>query len=217
MIFHAAADAAMRHRLPHSAKSPSRVLPQRGIYMEIGDLNQQIGRKIRDLRDRNGLTQQELADRAELTKGFISQLERGQVSPSLESLFDLIEILGSTPAEFFGEGNADQVVFTKKDYFEKTEENGCTRTWIVPNAQKFQMEPILVRIEPHTELEEDKPHNGEEFGYVLSGRVNVCLGDKVYHVKAGESFYYQADCRHQLKNPGAVPAKVLWISTPPEF
>ena len=51
--------------------------------MEQDYVNAQIGKKIRDLRNRNGLTQQDLADRAELTKGFISQLERGQVSPSL--------------------------------------------------------------------------------------------------------------------------------------
>ena len=72
--------------------------------MEQEQINEQIGRKIKDLRNRNGLTQQELADRTELTKGFISQLERGQVSPSVVTLLDLIECLGSSPAEFFKEG-----------------------------------------------------------------------------------------------------------------
>ncbi len=61
--------------------------------MQVEQMNAEIGRKIRDLRNRNELTQQELADRAELTKGFISQLERGQVSPSVVTLLDLIEIL----------------------------------------------------------------------------------------------------------------------------
>lgn len=51
--------------------------------MEQEQVNYEIGRKLKDLRNRNGLTQQELADRTELTKGFISQLERGQVSPPL--------------------------------------------------------------------------------------------------------------------------------------
>ena len=163
-------------------------------------MNEDIGRKIKNLRLRNGLTQQELADRAELTKGFISQLERGQVSPSVESLLDLIEILGSTG-----------------DYFEKVDEAGNSRKWIVPNAQKNQMEPLLVVVQPHATLEEDNPHVGEEFGYCLSGRLALYLGDKVYHVKAGESFYYQAKTRHRIANPGAKPAKFLWISTPPMF
>ncbi|MGN0256139.1 MAG: helix-turn-helix domain-containing protein, partial [Chordicoccus sp.] len=85
--------------------------------MAVQQMNTDIGRRIKNLRLRNGLTQQELADRAELTKGFISQLERGQVSPSVESLLDLIEILGSTPAEFFSEGEEEQVVFGAADYF----------------------------------------------------------------------------------------------------
>lgn len=64
--------------------------------MELEYVNEHIGRKIKDLRNQNGLTQQELADRTELTKGFISQLERGQVSPSVGTLLDLIECLGTT-------------------------------------------------------------------------------------------------------------------------
>lgn len=68
--------------------------------MELEYVNEHIGRKIKDLRNQNGLTQQELADRTELTKGFISQLERGQVSPSVGTLHDLIECLESNGIRF---------------------------------------------------------------------------------------------------------------------
>ena len=94
---------------------------------------------------------------------------------------------------------------------------GNSRQWIVPTAQKYQMEPLLVVLQPHGELEEDKPHNGEEFGFLISGRLNLYLGEKVYHIKAGESFYYQASQSHRIANPGNRPAKLLWISSPPEF
>ena len=184
--------------------------------METSDVNSYIGERIRNLRNRNGLTQQELADRTELTKGFISQLERGQVSASVVTLFDLIECLGTTPAEFFRH-EEEKVVFSENEYFEKIDEAGNSRQWIVPSAQKYQMEPLLVTLQPHGELEEDKPHTGEEFGFVISGRISLYLGDKVYHVRAGESFYYQADQTHRITNPGGRPAKLLWISTPPEF
>ena len=175
-----------------------------------------IGERIKQYRVLNGLTQEDLADRTELTKGFISQLERGQVSASVVTLFDLIECLGTTPAEFFRQ-EEEQVVFSENEYFEKIDEAGNSRQWIVPSAQKYQMEPLLVTLQPHGELEEDKPHNGEEFGFVISGRINLYLGEKVYHVKAGESFYYQADQIHRIVNPGGRPAKMLWISSPPEF
>ena len=163
--------------------------------MDTADVNSYIGERIRDLRNRNGLTQQELADRTELTKGFISQLERGQVSASVVTLFDLIECLGTTPAEFF-RNEDEKVVFSENEYFEKIDEEGNSIQWI---------------------LEEDKPHNGEEFGYLISGRLNLHLGEKVYHIKAGESFYYQAAKTHYLSNTGSRPAKLIWISSPPEF
>lgn len=185
--------------------------------MEQEQINEQIGRRIKDLRNRNGLTQQELADRTELTKGFISQLERGQVSPSVVTLLDLIECLGSTPGDFFKEGAEEQLVFQERDYFEKVDEAGSITKWLVPPAQKFQMEPLLVEIAPHASLEEDKPHTGEEFGYCISGRLQVCFGDKIYRIKAGESFYYRTTKRHRISNPGNRPARFIWISTPPEF
>ena len=169
--------------------------------MELEYVNEHIGTKIKDLRNRNGLTQQELADRTELTKGFISQLERGQVSPSVVTLLDLIECLGTTASGFF----------------EKVDEAGNSIQWIVPTAQKYQMEPLLVVIQPHQSLEEDKPHDGEEFGYLMTGRLKLHLGDEVYSVKAGESFYYPAKRRHMIENPGSRPASFIWVSTPPTF
>ncbi len=185
--------------------------------MELEYINKHIGKKIKDLRNRNGLTQQELADRAELTKGFISQLERGQVSPSVVTLLDLIECLGTTAAEFFKETEEEQVVYSEKGFFEKIDEAGNSIQWIVPTAQGNQMEPLLVAVQPHQSLDEDKPHAGEEFGYVISGKLKLYLGDKIYYAKAGESFYYPAKQKHRLENPGNRPAKFIWVSTPPNF
>ena len=76
-----------------------------------------IGHRMKDLRIQYGLTQQELADRAELTKGFISQLERNQNSPSIGTLLDIIQCLGTTPAEFFTDEEPEQIVFKNEDFF----------------------------------------------------------------------------------------------------
>ena len=184
--------------------------------MEAEYVNETIGKKLKKLRNKNGLTLQELADRTELTKGFLSQLERGQVSPSVLTLLDLIECLGVTPAQFFQEEERP-VVFSEENYFEKIDEKGNSIQWVVPSAQSNQMEPLLVVIEPHGRLEEDKPHNGEEFGYVISGKLRLHLGEKLYSVKAGESFYFPADDVHWIENTGNRPAKFIWVSTPPSF
>ena len=105
----------------------------------------EIGSKLKELRVLKGLTQEELADRAELSKGFISQLERDLTSPSIATLMDILQCLGTTIGEFFNETPDEQVVFGKQDYFEKidTDLNNEIK-WIIPNAQKNVMEPILL-------------------------------------------------------------------------
>ena len=102
-----------------------------------------IGAKLKDLRNQTGLTQQELADRTELTKGYISQLEHGTAAPSIMTLLDILEWLGSSIPEFFKETTEEQIVFHKEDYFEK-EEEGQVIQWLIPTAQKMMMEPIMV-------------------------------------------------------------------------
>lgn len=185
--------------------------------MEAEYVNEVIGKKIKDLRNQNGLTQQELADRTELTKGYISQLERGQVAPSVVTLLDLIECLGTNASDFFKEAEKEKVVFSEEGFFEKIDQDGNSIQWIVPTAQKNQMEPLLVEIQPHQKLFEHTPHDGEEFGYVISGTLVLHLGEESYTVKAGESFYFPANRDHYIENKTARTVKYIWVSTPPTF
>ena len=177
-----------------------------------------IGKKIKELRVAKGLTQEELADRSELSKGFISQLERDLTSPSIATLMDILQCLGTTVSEFFQEEPEDQIVFRNEDYFEKIDsELGSKTEWIIPNAQKNMMEPIRLSLSPGGSTYPDNPHEGEEFGYVLAGTRILHLGKKKYKVKKGESFYYKAKVNHFIENTGKSPAKVIWVSTPPSF
>lgn len=176
----------------------------------------EIGQKIKQLRTLKGLTQEELADRAELSKGFISQVERDLTSPSIATLMDILQCLGTTVNEFFNDSQEEQIVFGKEDYFEKTdEEHHNTVQWVIPNAQKNKMEPILIHLEANGTSVKEEPHEGEEFGYVLSGSISVILGRQIYEVKTGESFYFTANKRHQISSKTG--ATVLWVSDPPNF
>ena len=78
-----------------------------------------IGNKLKRLRIRNGLTQEELADRCELSKGFISQIERDLASPSIATLSDLLQCLGTDLKSFFNDAEDQEVVFTQDDTFVK--------------------------------------------------------------------------------------------------
>ena len=176
----------------------------------------ELGPKIKRLRQKLGLTQAELADRCELSKGFISLLERDLTSPSIATLTDILECLGSDLTAFFSERAQQKVVFTEDDMSVK-EGEGSSVKWLVPSAQKNRMEPILVELEPGAQSEEQDPHEGEEFGYVLQGQVLVVLGEKKLRARRGDSFCFEPTAPHYLANPGKASCRVLWVATPPSF
>lgn len=178
----------------------------------------QIGNKIKELRTQKGLTQEELADRSELSKGFISQLERDLTSPSIATLVDILQCLGTNLEEFFSNTTSEQVVFKKADYFEKVDSELKNKIeWIIPNAQKNMMEPILLTLEHGGATYPDNPHEGEEFGYVLSGSINIIIGNTIYKAKKGESFYFIPNRKHYIQAAGKTGASLIWVSTPPSF
>ena len=178
----------------------------------------EIGAKIKRLRLKLGLTQEELADRCELSKGFISLLERDLTSPSIATLVDILESLGTDLTAFFSDQRVGKLVFTEADTSVKTfEDAGYSIRWLIPNAQKNKMEPILLELSPGAETEEQDPHEGEEFGYVLQGCALVVLGEQRVRARKDESFCFEPTSKHKLVNPGKSICRVLWISDPPSF
>ena len=178
-----------------------------------------IGEKLKQLRLQRQLTQEEVADRCELSKGFISQVERDLASPSIATLTDMLECLGSNLKEFFSETGDEKYVFSRNDMFVK--EDGETLrgsiTWLVPSAQKNDMEPILVELGEGGRTQELPPHEGEEFGYVLGGTLTLHVDGKMLRVRAGESFSLHPGAVHWVENTGKRKAQLLWVSTPPTF
>lgn len=176
-----------------------------------------IGEKIKRLRTANSLTLQELADRCELTKGYISQLERDLTSPSIATLTDILECLGTDLGAFFNEAVDGKIVFKEDDVFVKETDENYIINWIIPNAQKNKMEPILVELGSYGKTKLDEAHEGEEFGYVLSGSIMLYYGNHAFKVKKGESFYFKTNKRHYIENTSKNTARIIWVSTPPNF
>lgn len=176
----------------------------------------QIGEKLKRLRIKNQLTLEELANRSELTKGFLSQVERNLTSPSIATLADILEALGTTLGEFFSEEKEEKIVFSSNDFFEN-EQDEYRVSYIVPNAQKNMMEPILLELSKGGTSQKVAPFNGEVFGFIIAGKVLLHYGENKLTVKKGQTFYFQCDRPHYLSNEWESPAKVLWISTPPSF
>lgn len=175
----------------------------------------EIGKKMRALRQQKNLTQEELAERTDLSKGYISQLENNLSSPSLETFFNLLEVLGTTPKEFFEADSTPQaVVYTSRDVTVYEEpEKGYTVTWLIADSNEKEMEPIMLALDTRGEYKLFPPSSSETFGHVLKGSIELQIGDQIYPVKKGQSFYYEASKSHQIRNASVQTAKVLLVAT----
>ena len=175
-----------------------------------------IGAKLRDTRVRLGLTQEELANRCEVTKGYISQLENNKMSPSIETLEYVLEVLGISLSDFFHEDEQQKIVFREED--QNVKDFGDHKiTWLIPTSQVLSMEAIRVDLEPLAATSVDAPHPGEEYGYVIKGSIEVWNGKQMTICNKGESFYLQDLKSHYLKNRLKTEATILWVSNPPSF
>ena len=177
-----------------------------------------IGERLKRLRMINSLTQEELASRADLTKGYISQLENDATSPSIATLKDILDVFGVSMQEFFSEITDEDIVYGKDARVQATDDDDKIKVeLLVPGAQNRELDPVLVTLDPGAEMEEQPFHEGEEFGFVLLGKVQLRLDDRLYTVKKDECFYFTSDKKHAVKNIGRGPAKILWVVTPPTF
>ena len=176
----------------------------------------EIGKKIKERRNFLDLTQEDLANRCELTKGYISQLENDKTDPSIETLKIILDALGLTFAEFFKEENTVQIKFSEEEQLDK-DFGDYVQSWLVPSAQTLAMEPIYVVIRPNKQTDVDIPHDGEEFGYVIDGQIKLFYGDEEVIINKGESFYIKTNKKHYIKNIGQTDATVIWVSCPPNF
>lgn len=174
----------------------------------------QIGTKIKALRLKKGLTQEELGERTDLSKGFISQLERDLNSPSIETLFAILEVLGTTPKDFFDDEKESDIVFSKDDQTVFVDpEKKYTIEWLIPTSNDKEMEPVMITFQKNGEFKEFEPSLAETFIYVLNGRIRVVIGNEEYIATEGHSVYYEASSNHQIFNAHSGVTQLLLVAT----
>jgi quercetin dioxygenase-like cupin family protein len=120
--------------------------------------------------------------------------------------------------EFFSESVDAAVVFGTEARVQASEDDDRIRVeLLVPGAQNRDMDPVLVTLEPGEEMDEQPFHEGEEFGFVLLGKIQLRLDDRLHTVRKDECFYFSSDKKHSVKNIGRGAARILWVVTPPTF
>jgi transcriptional regulator with XRE-family HTH domain len=174
-----------------------------------------IGSKIKSLRLKKGLTQEELGERTDVTKGYISQLERELTSPSIETLFSLLEVLGTTPKEFFDEPKKNmKVVYSPADQTTYVNDELKYRIrWLVPRSNENEMEPIHISFDKNGEFKQFEPSLAETFIYILSGEIEIELGNRTFTAVKGDSVYYEASDHHRILNANNGPSELLLVAT----
>jgi len=174
-----------------------------------------IGAHLRQLRARRKQSLARVAQAVGISVGFLSALERSQMSGSVGTLRKLARFYKTNILDFFdanGTGSR-QVRPTERKVLQAGE---GVRMELLAWGNTV-MEPHLFRVAPEAGSGDPYTHEGEEFIYVLRGDLEIAVGDEKYRLRTGDSFYFESATPHRWKNPGRKETWLLWVNTPPTF
>ncbi|MGB7601613.1 MAG: cupin domain-containing protein [Candidatus Sulfotelmatobacter sp.] len=174
-----------------------------------------IGSHLRQLRAKQKLSLAQVARAVGISVGFLSALERSQMSGSVGTLRKLARFYKTNILDFFDATGAStrQVRPTQR----KVLEAGPGVRMELLAWGNTVMEPHLFRVAPDAGSGDSYTHEGEEFLYVLRGQLTITLEDEEYLLKTGDSFYFESATPHHWRNPGRTETLLLWVNTPPTF
>lgn len=180
-----------------------------------------LGQRIRALRRAKGTTLAELAERAGLSIGHLSQVERGLSTPTIRQLQAISTGLGVRIGWFFraepgGVQDAGVVRAAERRQL-RYDGLGMTDQLLTPSLDG-RLELLLSTLEPGaTSGEEPYSHEGEEAGLVLEGTLELWIEDERHLLQAGDSFAFASTRPHRYRNPGSTTTRVVWAITPPSY
>jgi DNA-binding transcriptional MerR regulator/quercetin dioxygenase-like cupin family protein len=191
------------------------MLKRDGAIKPAANHNTAIGPRLRRLRTKRSASLAEVAAAAGISVGFLSAIERSQMTASVGTLRRLARYYRTNILDFFDatELNTRLVRPPKRKVLEA---GPGVRMELLAWGNKV-MEPHLFRIAPQAGSGESYSHEGEEFLFVLRGELEIALDGEEYHLKRGDSFYFESATPHHWKNPGRSETWLLWVNTPPTF
>ena len=173
-----------------------------------------IGNKIKNLRRIKNLTQEELAERTDLSKGYISQIESEHASPSMETFLNIIEVLGTTPSEFFKDSENEKVLYKKEEQVIYDEyDEGYILNWLVSKSNEYDMEPLILTLHTSASYKNFNPSESDTFIYRMSGQITLNLGKEIYQAQEEDVLYFKARDNHRLSNESNNETRILIVAT----
>ncbi len=192
------------------------------MFYKLNIMN--LGEKIRKLRIQKHMTLRDVSDKCGCSLGFLSQVERDLVSPTISSLKKIAEALDTNIMAFFNESDSHEiensVVVRKKDRGRFVNERSrVTYELLRPQFSDTTLEALYMYLKPNASSG-DTPHThkGEEFFLVLKGKFKIEVGDKTYILEEGDAGMYKSSVPHRWCNPSdKEEAIVIWVNHPPTF
>ena len=193
-------------------KTKSRVTRVREATIE-----QEVGRRMRAIRLQQGASIQAVAARAGMTKGFLSKVERGEKAPAIASLFNIAKALGVRPADLLETEEAGKRVSVvrstqRSPLIRYGKQFGYKYLPLIHGIGKRQMEPFLCVVPPDPVVRgEGMTHPGEEFFFVLDGRILATVGGVEYVLEPGDAIYYDSSLPHWGRSLTGVESTILMV------
>lgn len=182
----------------------------------------QFGEKIREIREKKNITLREVAGKAGLSESLISQIERNKVSPAIDTLLKIIDILDMDLDYIFCDYKKERIVNLvryddrNKIIFDQTIYNQLSHT--VSGNEEHEIEAYELEIKPGGESgSQEYGHVGKELGVIIEGKGEFKIGNKSYTLGQGDSISFSSDVPHILKNIDKIPLKAFWVITPPKM
>ena len=186
----------------------------------------EIGTRLKAMREARGLSQRELAGRAGLTNGTISLIEQNKTSPSVASLKSLLDAVPMSMSEFFAEvedKGPPKYFYAAREFTELSpallgHESARVSLRQIGNAQNHSIQMLHEVYPPGADTgHELLKHNAEEAGVVISGMIEITVGDQIGVLSAGDGYIFDSNLPHRFRNTWNEECVIVSASTPPSF
>jgi transcriptional regulator with XRE-family HTH domain len=182
-------------------------------------MDQEIGRRLRDIRTRMKLSQRQLARQSGVANATISQIEAGKLNPTVSMLKRVLDGIPINLSEFFGdEFESESQIFFRDGDLTEIADGDVSFLQVGANLHNKSVQMIRERYQPGAGTGKHAiTHEGEECGFILSGRLQVTVGEQTAILRAGEAYYFKSSQPHNFHNPGNEPCELITACSPPTF
>lgn len=177
-----------------------------------------VGSRLRAVRKLRGLSLRQVAERVGCSPSYLSMVENDKLDPSASRLKQIADALGSTIVELFSEPTDNGVVLRKEQRQRAAMAGSKLVIEILVRQTPGQtMDARLATVAPGGGSEGDYSHEGEEFGYIMEGTLELTVDGTTYVLHQGDTFYFQSTRDHRFRNTSDEDVKVLWVNHPPSW